>query len=181
MEHFYQHIQGWFGFENIYREAAELIKDGDHFVEVGAWKGKSTSFMAVEILNRGLNVKFDVVDTWDGTPDEPAHDTDPHLKYLYEHFLSNMRPVEGYYTPLRMTSMEASKLYDDNSLDFVLIDADHRYEPVKADILAWLPKVKPGAILMGDDAPWPGVNKAIHEVLPGVQVKDVAWWYKKPL
>jgi predicted alpha/beta hydrolase family esterase len=52
-------------------------------------------------------------------------------------------------------------------LDFVFIDADHKYESVKADIAAWLPKVRPGGHIAGHDyhSDWPGVQKAVDEVL----------------
>lgn len=187
MEHIFDNISGWFAFENVYKEVAELLEDGDHIVEIGAWKGKSASFMAVEIINRGVKVKFDVIDTFLGSPEHMAGQKfeDAHAVNgtLYECFLENMKPVEGYYTPVRMASLDAVTTYADNSLDFVLIDATHEYEPVKADILAWLPKVKPGAILAGDDyrGEWPGVIQAVNECLPGVQIKGYAWWYEKPL
>jgi hypothetical protein len=187
MEHIFNNVSGWFAFENIYREVAELLKDGDHIVEIGAWKGKSASFMAVEIINRDINVKFDVIDTWLGSPEhmlgQRFEDVDAVNGTLYERFLENMKPVKGYYNPIRMASLDAVLQYADNSLDFVLIDATHEYEPVKSDILAWLPKVKPGAILAGDDysRDWPGVIQAVNECLPGVQIKGYAWWYKKPL
>jgi len=166
MEHFYQNIEGWFCFESIYDGAVSSASDGSHFVEVGAWKGKSTSYMAVLIANSGKNIKFDVVDTWKGSAEHanmPAIINDT----LYSEFLELMKPVEKYINPIRMTSVEAAKLYQDNSLDFVLIDANHDYEPVKEDILAWLPKVKPNGILAGDDYPWPGVTQAVQEVLGG--------------
>ena len=35
--------------------------------------------------------------------------------------------------------------------DFVFIDGDHRYESVRRDIQAWLPKVRPGGIMGGHD------------------------------
>lgn len=157
------------------------MKDGDHYVEIGAWKGKSTAFMATEIMNSGKNVKFDVIDTWEGSLE---HNDDEFVKTgtLYEHFLNNMKPVDGYYNPIKMTSLEASKLYDDNSLDFILIDGSHEYEDVKSDILHWYPKLKYGGIIAGDDyhKTWPGVIKAVNEILSyKIIVNNVCWVHEK--
>lgn len=181
MEHFFNNIQGWFNFISIYIHIIDIAEDGDHFVEVGAWKGKSAAFMATEIANSGKQIKFDVVDTWEGSEE---HKDDDIIKSggLYELFINNMKPAEGYYNPIRTTSIEASKLYEDNSLDFVLLDAAHDYDSIKADIEAWLPKVKPGGIIAGDDYhhTWPGIIKAVDELLPDRQVVDnVCWAYQK--
>ena len=71
---------------------------------------------------------------------------------------------------LIMPSVDAAKMVDDGSLDMVYIDADHKYESVKADILAWLPKVKEGGYIGGhdfgrneNDRGW-GVRKAVEEI-----------------
>lgn len=69
---------------------------------------------------------------------------------------------------LRMSSREAASLVPDGSLDFVFIDADHSYEGCSADIAAWLPKLKPGALLSGHDYanhdfPEFGVTRAVDE------------------
>lgn len=184
IQHFFQNIEGWFNFIAIYHHAVQIADDGDHFVEVGAWKGKSTAFLATEIVNSGKKIKFDVIDTWLGSD---VHQEDPSVKEgtLYKEFINNMKPVEGYYTPIQNTSVEAAKLYEDESLDMVLIDANHAYNEVKEDILAWLPKVKPGGILAGDDYhhTWPGVIRAVGECLPveDVQVIDgCTWAWQKP-
>lgn len=60
MEHFYNNIQGWFDFENIYRKIVynSPIDNISHFVEIGSWLGKSSSFMAVEILNSKKSVNY---------------------------------------------------------------------------------------------------------------------------
>lgn len=187
MQHFYQNIQGWFGFQPIYEYIVPLLKDGNHIVEVGAWKGKSTSFMAVEIVNRNLQVQFDVVDTWQGSVEhlqgQPHEDWYAVNGKLYEHFLNNMEPVKGHFNPVRMTSLEAASTYPDESLDFVLIDASHDYENVRADILAWMPKVKKGGVLAGDDyhLNWPGVIQAVNETVPLFWVfNGCCWMYRKP-
>jgi hypothetical protein len=67
MDHFNTSIQGWFGFHNLYSEIVAKADHGAHFVEVGSWKGKSASYMAVEIINTGKRIRFDCVDTWRGS------------------------------------------------------------------------------------------------------------------
>lgn len=181
MEHFYTTIQGWCNYlPELYAEMVKEAKDGAHFVEIGTWKGCSAAFMAVEIINSGKKIKFDCVDTWLGS-DEEVHQTDPYVREgkLYEHFVENMKPVEGYYTAIRLPSVEAAALYDDNSLDFVLIDAAHDYDSVKADIAAWLPKVKIGGVLAGDDYAWgPSVAAAVNDSLTNIINKGY-WFYRK--
>jgi predicted O-methyltransferase YrrM len=63
MEHFYQQIEGWFDFQNLYSEMVERYPSGSHFVEIGAWFGCSTSYMAVEIANSDKLIWFDTIDT----------------------------------------------------------------------------------------------------------------------
>jgi hypothetical protein len=178
MDHFFQNIEGWSAFIGVYDHAVRTAKDGFHFVEVGAWKGRSAAFMAVHIANSGKNIKFDVVDTWLGSP-EHSEEESVKNNTLYEEFIANMEPVKDYYTPLRMTSLEASLMYEDESLDLVLLDAAHDYDNVKADILAWLPKIKKGGILAGDDyhPTWSGVIKAVTECIPKPQVVDISVWF----
>ena len=82
---------------------------------------------------------------------------------LYETFLRNVAPVRDFLTPMRMTSVDASRQFPDGSCDLVLIDASHDYESVRADIAAWWPKIKRGGVLAGDDYCWPGVQRAVEE------------------
>jgi len=65
-------------------------------------------------------------------------------------------------TFLRWPSPEVADLFEDESLDAVLIDGDHDYEPVKRDIRGWMYKIKPGGYLAGDDVDpdFPGCEKA---------------------
>lgn len=156
MNHFYQNIEGWFSYEDIYREVVDRAEDGDLFIEIGSFKGRSSSFMAVEIANSGKNIKFDCIDTWRGAAEhqdikEVIEDT------LFDVFKQNMKPVEGHYNAIRMPSVEAAALYDDESIDFIMIDGDHTFEAVCADIAAFLPKMKKGGIMAGDDA-WEGTD-----------------------
>jgi predicted O-methyltransferase YrrM len=84
-------------------------------------------------------------------------------------------------------SIDASKSYKDGTFDLVFIDAMHDYESVKTDILAWLPKVKPGGILAGHDymhaGEHAGVGRAVDEVvkpISPVTVEGTVWWTRIP-
>ena len=44
-------------------------------------------------------------------------------------------------------SVNASKYFPDEFFDYVYIDADHRYDGVKEDIVHWFPKVKKGGYI----------------------------------
>jgi len=57
----------------------------------------------------------------------------------------------------------AHKHFDDESLDFVFIDADHSYESVKKDIFIWKRKIKENGLLMGHDMNWGDVSRAVGE------------------
>lgn len=188
MEHFYENLHGWSDDEvrQLYTNAVKEHSDDAHFVEVGSWKGKSAAYMCVEIANSGKKIKFDCVDTWLGSDEHKDggsfRDADVVEGTLFNTFSNNMKPVEEYYTAVRLPSVEAAKMYEDESLDFVFIDAAHDYENVKADILAWLPKIKKGKMLCGHDWGWSGVNKAVLELLPEQEVKivkEICWTYIK--
>ena len=76
-------------------------------------------------------------------------------------------------------SVVAAKSVPDGSLDYAFIDADHSYESVKQDIIAWLPKIGPGGILAGHDysARFRGVKRAVNEAF-GSRLHNVGdvWW-----
>ena len=100
---------------------------------------------------------------------------------LFGSFLENMRPAYGYYSVCVGDSIHIAQYFQDQSIDFCYIDASHEYKDVKADIQAWLPKMKPGGLLAGDDLNYyPGVLKAVEELLPDFVRDDNVWRYKCP-
>jgi SAM-dependent methyltransferase len=175
--------ENWFSYPNLYKNVVNLAKDGDIFVEVGAWKGRSTSCLAVEIANSKKDITLYVIDTWEGSIEHLNNSEKESLPTLYETFMANMKPVEKYYFPLKMTSEEASKKFKDKSLKFVFLDASHEYEDVKRDIQNWISKVKPGGILAGHDYypddgryDWfPGVKQAVNETIKDFDISELCF------
>lgn len=170
MDHIYMHPrfgENWFGYEKFYSHVVKTANDNDSIVEVGSWKGKSISYLAVEVINSKKNIKCFAVDTWLGSGYEAGHNNDPYVQSgkLYDLFLENIEPVKSVITPIRKDSVSASTLFENGSLHCVFIDADHKYECVKQDIEAWLPKIKKGGIISGHDYGSDGgpVHAAVHE------------------
>lgn len=165
-KHIYKQIDGWFSFPKLYAEMVRRFPDGSLFVEVGTYFGCSFSYLVVEVINSGKNIHCVAVDAcpWDGVEDN---------------FNKNMKPFEGHFsTKFGGDSFDRIKEFEDNSIDFAFIDANHTYEFVSRDIAAILPKMKKGGILAGHDFNLchPGVMQAVNEAF----VEAVADGYYKP-
>ena len=162
MEHFYDDIYGFSDADlfALYKKMVDRFDSGSHFVEVGAFLGKSAVYMAVEIINSGKNIKLDCVDHWQGSEEHNNND-EVNLERLYEDFLENIKPVKGIINPIRANSIDASKLYKPNSLDFIFIDASHDTDSVKADVTYWMPRLKEDGVIAGDDINNEGVATAV--------------------
>jgi predicted O-methyltransferase YrrM len=177
MKHFYKEIQNWFNYEQVFDLAINSATDGAKFVEIGVWKGGSTAYMGVEILNSGKKIAYDAIDTFEGSKE---HGT---VIGLYDEAYNNLKPLidANVFNLIKGHSQEVVSNYEDESLDFCFIDGSHEYEDVKKDIQAYLKKVKKGGILAGHDydSIWAGVIKAVDEILGNVKIINGSWIYYK--
>ena len=160
MNHFYKDIYGFCDYMGLYKKVVEIFPSNSHFVEVGSFLGKSSVYMAVEIINSGKDIKFDCIDHWKGS-EEHYDNENIDTENLYETFLKNIEPVKGVINPVRAESVIASKLYKPNSLDFIFIDASHDEMSVKQDLTYWLPRLKENGMIAGDDIDNEGVVNAV--------------------
>ncbi len=170
----FSQIDGWFHFADVYDLALDRAEGGECFVELGSWMGRSTAYMARQIRDRGKRVRFFAVDTFQGSPGDPIQaaalgELAGRSRSLFEVFCANLDAcgAREHVTPLVMESAEAAATFPDRSVDFCFIDAGHSYEEVSRDIRLWLPKIKPGGILAGDDLAWEGVARAVREAFGG--------------
>jgi predicted O-methyltransferase YrrM len=184
MEHYYQNVKGWFNMEIQYQELLDFCESDSIFVELGAWKGKSTCFIATEISNKKPGVKFYTIDTFKGITDisnEIEIDVyNAEDKDIFEQFVNNIEPVKDYVNYIVSESHTAAQNFEDGSVDVIFIDAGHSYEAVKNDIEKWLPKMKPNSIIAGHDYlyTWPGVIKAVDEFFGKPDKVENTCWFK---
>lgn len=171
MEHYYKGIQNFFDYEDFFTDILSSAKDGQRFVEIGVWKGGSTSFMGVEIVNSGKKIIYDAIDSFEGSIEHGDV-----KDWLYLEASENLKPLTnlGIVNLIKGFSLDVVSNYEDESIDFCFIDGSHEYEDVKKDIEAWLPKVKKGGILSGHDydESWQGVVKAVDELLGKENIKN---------
>jgi hypothetical protein len=152
MEHYYQNIPGgMFNYPLLYKHIVQQAVPNSRFVEVGCAYGKSSSYFGVEIINANKGSHLYCVDVWD--------------KYDSSVFLKNIEPVKNVITSIKKDSVIASKDFDDDTLDFVYIDADHSYGGVTADCESWLPKLKNKSIMAGHDINRESVRRALVDTL----------------
>ena len=53
--------------------------------------------------------------------------------------------------PIKNTSANAAKEWNNGLVDMIYIDADHNYKSIREDIDLWAPKIKKGGIISGHD------------------------------
>ena len=169
----------WFSFKGFYENVAN-ISEYKTYVELGVWKGHSVSYLAKCLKKRNDTKVYavDIFEKWD--KNENVKDEVKHINEIYNTNLKNMG-VRDSITDIKSISWDAASKFEDNSIDFVFIDADHTYESVVKDINSWLPKIKKGGMISGHDYfTSDGVKRAVVELLGNVEsIKKGNVWYKK--
>jgi hypothetical protein len=165
MEHYFETIgENWFSYQYFYRDMVSRFNNAK-FAEIGCWKGRSTAYLGVEIINQNKNIELYCIDSWKykETTEQPAGNQSEFDK-VYEQFCNNIKPIKNIVNICRMDSVSASCQYPDNYFDFIFIDAGHTYVDVLQDLKAWYPKCK--NVIAGHDyftRVHPGVKQAVDE------------------
>lgn len=166
-------IPGWDPIVEVYKRWLETMpRPGAVVVEVGVALGRSLTYVADYCVERGRkDVEVYAVDSWahnapNGEQQTMAADAGGDFSLYAKMLLAHDPKAFEVIRPIRATSERAARMFDDGSVDLVLIDADHSYEGCISDIRAWLPKVRAGGWIGGDDHHeeyHPGVIKACKE------------------
>jgi hypothetical protein len=77
--------------------------------------------------------------------------------------------------------------FEEATIDFIMVDGAHEYEPVMSDIINWWPKLKPEGVMFGDDYELASVKQAVKKSLsttlaPGLSVNsssEQTWFTSK--
>lgn len=167
-------IEGWLweqGVGNLYSYA--LQAPISTIVELGAWKGRSTSCLAYAVKDRNEGRVY-AIDTWGGSAEHRSILQGYQANQLYGEFIANMTKLKllPHIEPIRMDSVEASRQWPlSRKIGLLYIDASHDYVSVKQDFEHWSPHVVSGGYIIFDDVPgWEGPTRLVNEISK--------WWYK---
>ena len=171
-------IEGWFNWRLAQEEAVERFRESSRFVEVGTYLGRSLCSLGELVERSGKCITVIGVDTCRGSGPEGWRKKDYHADAVqrgggtFAGALHKNLLDCGFGDKIQLIisdSVSAAQLFSNASLDWVHLDARHDYESVKADIQAWLPKIKSNGWLSGDDydeQKWPDVVKVVGDLLP---------------
>jgi len=160
-------------------------------VEVGCYRGESTKLWssfnctvyAVDHWKRYLLASVSITDMIRATlltikAAESNKELFRVFKRVEKDFDETCGPIKNI-VKLKGYSSTMSRMFSNNFLDFVYIDARHDYHSVYNDINCWLPKVKKGGWIGGHDycKEWPGVMRAVNQCFgkPDRLFTDTSW------
>lgn len=154
MPKYYENTHGWFDWAVLYDEMVEKYAKGGWFVEIGCYKGKSSTYLAELIIEKDANIRVDYIDPWANENIWSKPDEGRSIESIYQEFLTNLFAVtknDNRFRVVRNYSQLEANNYKDKSLDFVYVDGDHDPEPMAQDVLLFLPKIKSGGTIAGHD------------------------------
>lgn len=144
----------------------DWIKPDMVMAEIGSFRGVSTGIFA------GFAKTVYAIDAWLSQLDyhEIPRDWMEKAEPLFD------KVVEAHPNIIKMKGMsvDMAKNFEDESLDLIYIDADHREAAIRADLAAWVPKVKNGGFVAGHD------YCMVGSLVPKVTVySEQSWIYRK--
>lgn len=159
--------------------------------EVGVCDGRYSQILCQSIPG----LKLYCIDAWKAYSDNSQDGSQAQLNKCLRITLDRLKNYDA--SIIMKWSLDAAKEIADESLDFVYIDANHKFDYVMEDIIAWTRKVRKGGIVSGHDY-WSirdfGVKDAVDvytkshniklNIIPGENSKRLSqaapnWWFVK--
>lgn len=138
-------------------------------VEVGCWEGRSTIALATACAPADLHA----VDTWEGSDGEISRALAAQ-RDVFKQFQVNTAHLPN----IRIYKCDWQTYFADHAgpTRFLHIDGCHSYDEVHGNIAAALPLMVPGAVICGDDAHHPPVQRAVIDHFGDASLSATLWW-----
>lgn len=133
-----------------YARFARALRGGT-FVEIGSWKGRSTSFVG-PICNAN-GTRLVCIDHWGGSQDSLAERYAKALAVedVEQTFRANMRELCIHVDVIAEPSTTAALHFAPGSVDRIFLDGSHDAASVTEDLVTWTSRLRADGILAGHD------------------------------
>jgi predicted O-methyltransferase YrrM len=145
------------------------LVDGGVLLNLGCAQGGSAALLAKGLQVEGLYGHVHTVDIY------PGNSFKRNRKRFREWGLSNLITQHG------MTTLEAAEVFREKEyrFNFLFIDADHSYEGVKEDYLAYFPMMNPGGLVAFHDTNQEYTDKVLRELVFCDPRLEWEWWVNR--
>lgn len=153
----------------IYRLASIWPAEGD-IVELGAWTGGTTCYLAAACRARGGG-RVHAIDTFRGTKEgggtyQAIEKFGGSTWHEFEDRI-HRAGLESLVRPRVGLTTDVAAEYAGPRVRVLLIDADHSYHGVRADFLAWTPHMAPGGLVVFHDYLMADVRRFVQDEVVG--------------
>ena len=177
-------IKGWMSEQEL-RWLADQARVAQAVIEIGSCCGRSTRALADHCPGTVF-----AIDPWVGYCNDDGSQAQwieqaagggwTGIRAAFDRNLAD-HLASGLVKAIARRSEVAAGLFEPGMVDLVFIDGDHRYEVCASDIAQYRPLIRSGGILAGHDythADWPGVKRAVDELVGPVTLCGSIWWVR---
>jgi predicted O-methyltransferase YrrM len=162
----------------IYKTNREIMAKvlGELNFNLGAEIGVRQGLHAETLCQANPNLKLYCIDLWKAYDGYAEHSREQ--EQFYKEAKERLAPYSCIF--MRAFSMDAVKVFENESLDFVYIDGGHDFKNVANDVVEWEKKVRKGGIVYGHDYKRSSgsYQNAVKDVVPAYcyQFSIVPWF-----
>ena len=161
--------------EGQVQQSLQSLKGGDVFVEIGVFCGGSL-FNFYEVVSNP-EVEFVGIDVWENQTssngikleDWNEEDWEKYIKVQSDCRKKVENIIKDKKFNIKLIQLESTESvysgFDDESISFLHLDANHSFESVSQDLETFYPKMKKGGMILFDDWQWNQVREAVIEFL----------------
>eukprot|EP00397_Hematodinium_sp_SG-2012_P066556 GEMP01100159.1.p1 GENE.GEMP01100159.1~~GEMP01100159.1.p1 ORF type:complete len:200 (+),score=28.13 GEMP01100159.1:132-731(+) len=128
-------------------------------VEIGVLRGE---FGSSFLKNLNYSFQYTGIDPWlaqvragPDPDDSEGHNSSFEADDIHqERMVQTIRAFKEHWRDVRLFklgSREASRIFENGTVDFVFCDGRHTFNGVTQDLVSWWPKMAPGGLLTGHD------------------------------
>ena len=143
-------------------------------VELGVDRGESYFAFCQSVAENHTGTRSFGIDTWRGDQHAGGYD-ETTFAQVSEHNDAN---YAAFSTLIRSSFDDALARFEKESIDVLHLDGLHTEDAVRHDVESWLPKLRPGGILLLHDVRVRGKNFGVWKIWDELQAQSRSWTFE---